>query len=566
MSYIGISIKDAMEKINTSWFLPAVQRPYVWGNRYESEKFICKLFDSLFQQYPIGGLILWHNKMSVAHREFLKDFHQGDIYKNVDEGLFQRDKSLIYDGQQRLQTLYSCLRYSFNDRLLVFNLIYNDQIDEDGCTGFRFIDKNESPNEYEIKVNSLFCINSDELSKKTEIRKKYQSKCINGENDENLIENNLDRLWDVFVKKESKSLAFFEIDSKDENKVNDIFERLNTGGIPLSKADLLYSRIKAEYPDFEAEIMTFSKELSIRRKLAFDSYDILQVLNVIVKSRSRIDETVTKEQIEKFKTAWEELKAPLNAFFDDYLYGHFKITHMAIIRNKIPVIVLIVFFYYYYKAGFKWKKADDTLVKSLDKFFIVAELNDWTLQSYADNFCRIINENLDKSRFPYQEIENYVRGKGNRNIEIKETIFKNYLWFSLKIAMPEREFDFDYTMPNRFNPELDHIFPMNLSGAGENYKAMVDVIWNMQPVKGEINNHKTNIHPFEYFTDKCKDSKGLVISGSKNYPLYDYLPPMNEQMIWNDAEEFIKYRKAEILKVLQGKYSIELKPELTNEE
>lgn len=132
--------------------------------------------------------------------------------------------------------------------------------------------------------------------------------------------------------------------------------------------------------------------------------------------------------------------------------------------------------------------------------------------------------------------------------------------------MPEREFDFDYTMPNRFNPELDHIFPMNLSGAGENYKAMVDVIWNMQPVKGEINNHKTNIHPFEYFTDKCKDSKGLVISGSKNYPLYDYLPPMNEQMIWNDAEEFIKYRKAEILKVLQGKYSIELKPELTNEE
>ena len=66
MSYIGISIKDAMEKINTSWFLPAVQRPYVWGNRYESEKFICKLFDSLFQQYPIGGLILWHNVRSSS--------------------------------------------------------------------------------------------------------------------------------------------------------------------------------------------------------------------------------------------------------------------------------------------------------------------------------------------------------------------------------------------------------------------------------------------------------------------------------------------------------------------
>ena len=47
MSYTEISIKDAIEKINTEWFLPAIQRPYVWGSRYNSERYICKLFDSL---------------------------------------------------------------------------------------------------------------------------------------------------------------------------------------------------------------------------------------------------------------------------------------------------------------------------------------------------------------------------------------------------------------------------------------------------------------------------------------------------------------------------------------
>ena len=94
MSYIGITIKSAMEKINNSWFLPAIQRPYVWGSRYDSEKYICKLFDSLFQSYPIGGLIMWQTNSKVAHREFLKDFHQGDVYNNVEEGLYERDKCL----------------------------------------------------------------------------------------------------------------------------------------------------------------------------------------------------------------------------------------------------------------------------------------------------------------------------------------------------------------------------------------------------------------------------------------------------------------------------------------
>ncbi len=82
--YTPISIKDAVKKVNEEWFLPAIQRPYVWGNRYESEKYICRLFDSMYQEYPIGVLILWNAKnKKVAHREFLRDFHSEDIYNNV---------------------------------------------------------------------------------------------------------------------------------------------------------------------------------------------------------------------------------------------------------------------------------------------------------------------------------------------------------------------------------------------------------------------------------------------------------------------------------------------------
>ena len=88
--------------------------------------------------------------------------------------------------------------------------------------------------------------------------------------------------------------------------MNEVFERLNTGGMPLSKADLLFSRIKAVYPDFESLLMEFSKKLFARCKIGLDAYDLLQLLHLIVKRRSRIDENVDGSQIGAFKKTWDD--------------------------------------------------------------------------------------------------------------------------------------------------------------------------------------------------------------------------------------------------------------------
>src|SRR5713101_4396719 len=116
MSYIPISIREVIEKINKTWYLPYVQRPYVWGSRYENERYICLLFDSLLREYPIGVLIVWQTSQAIPFREFLGNYRDGETSPLIiDEGRAeQKDKYLVYDGQQRLQTLYSCLRYNFN--------------------------------------------------------------------------------------------------------------------------------------------------------------------------------------------------------------------------------------------------------------------------------------------------------------------------------------------------------------------------------------------------------------------------------------------------------------------
>ena len=143
MSYLAISVHEAMAKINKlddGWYLPYIQRQYVWGARYGSEDYVCLLLDSLIKGYPIGGLVLWETTKPVSYRRFLGDYELDKPTMQVEEGLRGRHKFLVYDGQQRLQTLYSVLYHTFNCRVLHFNLLFdasNSEVEAQD-TGFLF--------------------------------------------------------------------------------------------------------------------------------------------------------------------------------------------------------------------------------------------------------------------------------------------------------------------------------------------------------------------------------------------------------------------------------------------
>ena len=68
MGFQTISVKEAVNNINANlngWFLPAVQRPYVWGSRYESEKYI-----SHIGKYPVINLSLKCGKQPTFEMAF----------------------------------------------------------------------------------------------------------------------------------------------------------------------------------------------------------------------------------------------------------------------------------------------------------------------------------------------------------------------------------------------------------------------------------------------------------------------------------------------------------------
>ncbi|WP_108866332.1 DUF262 domain-containing protein [Aquimarina aquimarini] len=583
MSYLGISVKEAINNLNAGtngWFLPAIQRPYVWGSRYETEIYICKLFDSILKGYPIGGLIVWNTEEEIPYREFITDYKNGEIPKLVDKGLHGRkDKWLIYDGQQRLQTLFSCLKYTFQDKILVYDLLYDlSNSIEPEDTGFSFVEKNAKLEWNKIRMNQLFSKLPDEnkrVFRKSIIKLKEDI----SDAEETLIENNTDILWDIFVKTEKKSLAYFPIITTNKKVVNEVFERLNTGGMALSLADLLFSKIKSEHYDFEEKLQGCSKNIyNITGKgYLFNAYNILQLIYLLVKRGVRIDpQKVKQNEIELFKSIWNNLEVPLQSFFADYLWGQFRINNNSIIPRNLALLPIIIYFYEIFNKGFKFKDISSENLKGINKYFIKSQINDWNLQSFIDNFSRIIIEQSQKNKklfdFPLDKIEDFIRIKKKRNTEVYENTFVGYNWFVLKILTPERIYQFEPDIKGRFNPEIDHIFPIKLKNRDENYDINVDVVWNMQPTKGDINSFKTNIHPKMFFTDKATNSKNEKLIGSKYVTEYDFLFPINENNqinfnddIWDRPIEFIEKRKSKMIEYLKIKYGIAFKVDQESE-
>jgi len=559
MSYQSISVKETMDHINgdvNGWFLPSVQRPYVWGSRYESELYICKLFDSLLRGYPIGGLILWNTEEEIPYREFMKDYEIDAIPRTVDRGLWNRkDKWLVYDGQQRLQTLYSCLKYTFNNKILVFNLLFKmkkKDLDPNE-TGFLFVEKNATIQPYCIRINELFCKLLDE---KVKYRREILSQNDDlSDNDKNLIEDNLDELWKVFVDRDKKSLAYFPIFHSDESMVNEIFQRLNMGGVALSQADLLFSRIKEIHYDFEEKLQDFSRKIynNTGKGYLFDAYNILQLIYLISKNSVRVDpKKVNKKELNGFNEIWGKLETPLHDFFVDFIWGQFKINNNSIIPKKLALLPIIVHFYFAYDKGINFRKLAQDNILQLKKYLILSQINDWNLQSIVDNFTRLIKGSIEKSNeFPLNQFISWLNETKKRNTELFEASFVDYQWFSLKILTPNRIYQFDPDARGRFNPEIDHIFPKNLEGQSEEYYKSVNMIWNMQPVKGDINNFKRRKHPKEFFSSD---------EGKKYINDYDFLSSLNlEDEIWDNPVKFINQRKGKMIEYFKNNYKLELK-------
>jgi uncharacterized protein with ParB-like and HNH nuclease domain len=72
--------------------LPEIQRPFVWKNAK-----VRNLFDSMYQGFPVGYLLLWENGAEDSRAIGV-------------DGKQKVPQQLIVDGQQRLTSLYAVIK------------------------------------------------------------------------------------------------------------------------------------------------------------------------------------------------------------------------------------------------------------------------------------------------------------------------------------------------------------------------------------------------------------------------------------------------------------------------
>lgn len=566
MSYQSSSVREAVEKINNTWYLPAIQRSYDWGERSKREQFIYKLFDSVFREYPVGSMIVWQTDKEIPFKRFLEDYDSEQFGKIEDKGKWNKEKGLVYDGQQRLQSLYSCLRFTFHGKVLCYNLLFDPSMNKKP-EGFRFYQKQADLETGYIRLNEVFsCTRSRyELTKLEErvIEELKNKKEDLSEDDILLAKSNLKQLWKLFQDVDIKLLAFYSLHKDlEEKEVVDVFKRINSTGLELTNAEILFADLKRIKYDFEEHIWNACQNIKKQtgNGISFTPENVLQLLHLIVKGAIRVDpERVSEPDLKEFVSVWSDLRPPLTSFFFDFLYGEFKITHEKILASKQALLPLITYFYYMdTKEGREWKDFSATSINNMKKFLIYSQLLDWDLQGFIDNFHRKIKyyvEKKGKCDFPFGRLRSFILNSGRRDADLRINDFNTGLpWFVLKILDPNRAFSFTGNPNERFDPEIDHIFPENPEPGtyhSSEYFEVVQDVWNMQPVKGEINNLKLGSPPSAFF---------------KKYPKYlkeyDCLPSLNpNDSIWLDkhAPDFIEIRKKKMISKLRKTYFIPIR-------
>ncbi|MFO7633471.1 MAG: DUF262 domain-containing protein, partial [Caldilinea sp.] len=105
MPYQEETIKTIVDRLNTQYFLPAIQREYIWKPHQ-----VILLFDSIMRGYPISSFLFWELTRENRDRWELYDFameaHSDGtrhIKRHAVDGI--HNVTVVLDGQQRLTSI-----------------------------------------------------------------------------------------------------------------------------------------------------------------------------------------------------------------------------------------------------------------------------------------------------------------------------------------------------------------------------------------------------------------------------------------------------------------------------
>lgn len=223
--------------------LPEIQRSFIWPNIKVRD-----LFDSMYRGFPVGYLLFWVNGVWENHRQIGTQPKQ------------KIARLLIVDGQQRLTSLYAVLKG--------IPVIRDNYKKEKILIAFRPRDRHFEVTDAAIKRNAEYIPDISRLWSKEVSRRKFEreffdrlakSQPISIEEQDNLSEA-IDQLYDL----QNYPFTIMELSQDvDEEKVAEVFVRINSKGTVLKQADFILTLMSVFWEKGRTQLEEYCKNSRI---------------------------------------------------------------------------------------------------------------------------------------------------------------------------------------------------------------------------------------------------------------------------------------------------------------
>mgnify|MGYP001284002335 FL=1 len=219
--------------------LPDIQRPFVW-----SMTKVRDLFDSMYRGFPIGYLLFWENGCSDTHRTI------GAAPKQKVARL------LIVDGQQRLTSLYAVMKavpvITKNFKSQRIKIAFHPLSEKFEVSNAAI----EKDAEWIPDISILWQPDTKPHAFKRKFLEKLGKRRPLTAEEEDIIHERIDRL----IKLEEYPLTALEISSSvDEDKVSEIFVRINSKGEALNQANFILTLMSVFWDEGRKELEEFCR-------------------------------------------------------------------------------------------------------------------------------------------------------------------------------------------------------------------------------------------------------------------------------------------------------------------
>ena len=497
---------------NYEFAIPEIQRQYVWNKPR-----VCNLMDSIFKNYPIGIGLVWTAKFSQAinirpnNKTIIPPFNKRASHAD-----------LIIDGQQRLSTLYGIL-FGVSEKPEAKSFINFNELffvcDKKAEKKFVFSKRLADDSEGYIRLTNLLNNSPSILSKRYKL-KTWEVK-------------ELEICYAAFHSYRFYLLTFEGLEYED---VREIFIRINSGGMTVSRADTLFA--KASNVNLRDHMLDTKRGL----KNGYDniSIDALQNTLGLAYGATKIGNVgfnAFLKQIEKnkqnnkeFEKIWKKLQYGYEEAVD-FLVNTMKVKKLQLLPSQNIYSILAYFFY------LNQSRAKTFQIREIKKWFWHTACGDrYSGSGFNRNipvdikfFQRLANNTNEKYLITEKILPTDFLKSSYKNIGASST---NAYFIMLRSKKPKyllngHEMLLDNTSAISNRKDRHHIFPSAfLKRRNVNLK-WIDSIANICYLESDENQSISDKHPKDYLIEYKRLKhfgsvmKSHLIPYSKTSPVWE---------------------------------------------